>query len=306
MKTLNYELILSDEVKNAIKNNLPVVALESTIISHGMPYPKNVETALELEDIIRSNGCIPATIAIIDGTIKVGLTKDEIDYIGNGKTEVLKVSKRDLPICIARGMCGATTVSATMYISKLAGIKVFGTGGIGGVHRDYKDALDISNDLETLGEDEVIVVCAGCKSILDIPNTLEYLETKGVPVLGYKTLKCPAFYTKDSGYNLEYKVSNPSEIAKIANTKWDLGLKGGVLVFNPISDIDSFPKDEIDKAINEALREAKELNITGKRITPFLLKKIVEITGGRSLKANISLVKNNVDLASKIAKELVK
>lgn len=303
MKNSMYKIVLSREVKEALKKNKPIVSLESTIISHGMPYPKNMETALSLEKIVRDNGCTPATIAIIDGVIKVGLTHDEIEYIANGKTDVIKVSKRDLPICLSRGLTGATTVSATMYISKLAGIKVFATGGIGGVHRDYKDALDISNDLDTLGEDEVIVVCAGCKSILDIPNTLEYLETKGVPVLGYKTIECPAFYTKESGYKLEYKVDSPEEVASIAKYKWDLKLKGGVLVFNPISDEDSFPKEEIDNAINKALEKAKNENITGKRITPFLLKEIVEITGGRSLDANISLVRNNVLLATKIAKE---
>ena len=306
MDNSRIKFTLSEEVKNAINNNIPIVALESTIISHGMPYPKNVETALSLEKIIRDNGCVPATIAIIKGEIKVGLSKEEIDFIGNGKEEVIKVSKRDLPICTARGLNGATTVSATMYISKLAGIKVFGTGGIGGVHRDYKETLDISNDLETLGEDEVITVCAGCKSILDIPNTLEYLETKGVPILGYKTLDCPAFYTNKSGYKLEYKVESAKEVASIALDKWALGLKGGVLVFNPISDEDSIPKDEIDCAIDKALRDAKEHNITGKRITPYLLKEIVKLTNGRSLEANINLVRNNVYIASLIAKEIVK
>ncbi|MCR5741069.1 MAG: pseudouridine-5'-phosphate glycosidase [Gammaproteobacteria bacterium] len=299
------KMIINEEVKNALENNIPVVSLESTIISHGMPYPKNVECALSLEKIIRDNGCIPATIAIIDGVIRVGLSKEDIEVIGNGKREVVKVSKRDLPIVLARKQCGATTVSATMYISKLAGIKVFGTGGIGGVHRDYKETLDISNDLETLGEDEVVVVCAGCKSILDIPNTLEYLETKGVPVIGYKTLDCPAFYTRKSGYSLEYSSDSPKEIADIALNKWDLNLKGGVLVFNPIDESDSFPKEKIDVAIDEALKEAKEQNITGKRITPFLLKRIVELTDGKSLESNISLVRNNVRLASLIAKEIV-
>ena len=301
---MNENIILSVEVKEALKNNLPVVALESTIISHGMPYPKNVETAMSLEKIIRDNGAIPATIAIINGKIKVGLSKDDIEYIGNGRNEVIKVSKRDLPIVVSRKLNGATTVSATMYISSLAGIKVFATGGIGGVHRNQMEAMDISNDLEELALSDVIVVSAGVKSILDIENTLEYLETKGVPVLGYKTLEMPAFYTRNSGIKLEYKCENPKDIASIAYNKWNLGIKGGMLVANPIPLEFSYDEKEINNAINKALKEAKDNNITGKRITPFLLKTIVEETNGESLKANIHLVQNNCILAANIAKEL--
>ena len=299
-------IVIKEEVKNALMNNKPVVALESTIISHGMPYPKNIECALALEKIIKDNGAIPATIAIIDGIIKVGLSNEDIEKIANGKEKVTKVSKRDLPFVISRKLNGATTVAATMYISSLVGIKVFSTGGIGGVHRDFKEVLDISNDLEELSMDNVIVVSAGCKSILDIENTLEYLETKGVPVIGYKTFNCPAFYSNDSGLKLEYSSDDPSDIAKVASTKWMLGLNGGVLVFNPIPDEYSYPKEEIDNAINKALIEAKSKNIKGNKITPFLLSKIVEVTGGKSLDVNIELVKNNVLLGAKIAKELYK
>ena len=301
---MNENIILSVEVKEALKNNLPVVALESTKISHGMPYPKNVETAMSLEKIIRDNGAVPATIAIINGKIKVGLSKDDIEYIGNLKNEVIKVSKRDLPIVVSRKLNGATTVSATMYISSLAGIKVFATGGIGGVHRNQMEAMDISNDLEELALSDVIVVSAGVKSILDIENTLEYLETKGVPVLGYKTLEMPAFYTRNSGIKLEYKCENPKDIASIAYNKWNLGIKGGMLVANPIPLEFSYDEKEINNAINKALKEAKDNNITGKRITPFLLKTIVEETNGESLTANIHLVQNNCVLAANIAKEL--
>ncbi len=304
MNNMFTKIKLSEEVSKAIKEKKGVVALESTIISHGMPYPKNVECALELEKIIRDNGAIPATIAIIDGVIHVGLTKEEIEYIGNGKRDVLKVSRRDIPVVTARGLSGATTVSATMYIASRVGIKVFGTGGIGGVHRDQQAAMDISADLDEFGKTNCIVVCAGCKSILDIPNTLEYLETKGVPVLGYKTLDCPAFYTRESGVALEYKIDNAKEAADIACDKWAFGIDGGVLVVNPIPEEYSYPKKEIDKAIEKALKLAKENNITGKRITPFLLKTIVEETGGKSLEANIHLVKNNVMLAAKIACEV--
>ena len=303
---MNKTIVLSKEVKQALKDNLPIVALESTIISHGMPYPKNVETALSLEKLIRDNGAVPATIAIIDGVIKVGLTKEDIEYIGNGKNEVVKVSKRDLPIIVSRKLNGATTVSATMYISSLAGIKVFATGGIGGVHRFQDKARDISNDLEELGSTNVIVVCAGVKSILDIANTLEYLETKGVPVLGFKTLEMPAFYTRTSGIGLEYKSDTEEDIASIAYHKWDLGMNGGILVANPIPKEFSYDSKTINNAIEKALQMAKDEEITGKRITPYLLKTIVELTGGESLDANIHLVQNNCILAANIAKELKK
>ena len=303
---MNKHIVLSVEVKEALEKGLPVVALESTIISHGMPYPKNVETALSLEKLIRDNGAVPATIAIINGVIKVGLSKEDIEYIGNGKNEVIKVSKRDLPIIISRKQNGATTVSATMYISSLVGIKVFATGGIGGVHRFQDKARDISNDLEELGTTNVIVVCAGVKSILDIANTLEYLETKGVPVLGFKTLEMPAFYTRTSNINLEYKSDTEDDIASIAYHKWELGINGGILVANPIPAEYSYDSDEINTAIEKALKMAEDNDITGKRITPFLLKTIVELTGGESLDANIHLVQNNCILATKIAKEFIK
>jgi len=295
---------IKKEVYDAIKKGLPVVSLESTIISHGMPYPENVNTALELERIVRENGSIPATIAIIDGIIKVGLEKEDIERIGNSKTEVIKVSRRDIPIVTSRKLSGATTVSATMFISNLVGIKVFATGGIGGVHRNQNEVMDISNDLEEFSKSNVVVVSAGVKSILDIGNTLEYLETKGVPVLGYKTKEMPAFYTRKSGYELEYSFDEPSEIASIYKDKMGLGLTGGIFVANPIPLEFSYDKTKIDEAIDTALIEAKSNNITGKRITPFLLKTITELTHGESLKSNIELVKNNCVLASKIAKEI--
>ena len=292
----------SDEVKYAIENNLPIVALESTIISHGMPYPKNLETAKMCEDVIRANGCVPATIAILNGKLKVGLNESELEYLAQA-TDVIKASRRDIPYIVANSLNGATTVSGTMYVSEIAGIKVFATGGIGGVHRDLATAFDVSNDIESLDKSNVLVVCAGVKSILDIPNTLEFLETKGVPVLGYKTKVMPAFYTKESDYSVNYKVESAAEVARIMDAKWNLGLNGGILVANPIKDEDSYDKDEINAAINTALAEAHALNITGKEITPFLLGKIKDITGGGSLEANIKLVLNNCDVAAKIAKE---
>ena len=304
MKKNGYKIIYTDEVYNALKHNKPVVALESTIISHGMPYPKNKEVALELESIVRENGSIPATIAIINGDICVGLNEDQIEYLANPQNEIIKTSIRDLPIVVAKGLSGATTVATTSYIASLSGIDVFATGGIGGVHRDVATSLDISNDLEELSKSDLIVVCAGVKSILDIPKTLEYLETKGVPVIGYKTLEMPSFYSNKSGVVLEYKAESPLEVAKMADAKWALGLNGAILVANPIDDLYSYPKEEIDKAIDEALKDASKDNISGKRATPYLLNRIKELTGGKSLEANINLVKSNARLASLIAKEL--
>lgn len=295
-------LTYSEEVKYALENNLPIVALESTIISHGMPYPKNLETAKECEEVIRRNGCVPATIAILDGKLKVGLNEDELVYLAKA-SDVIKASRRDVPYIVANKLNGATTVSGTMFVAELAGIKVFATGGIGGVHRDLYEAFDVSNDIESLDKSNVLVVCAGVKSILDIPNTLEFLETKGVPVLGYKTEVMPAFYTKESDYKVNYKVNTPDEVARIMHAKWELGLNGGVLLANPIKDEDSYDRNEIDNAINQALNEAKEKGISGKEITPFLLGKIKDITGGASLEANIKLVLNNCDVAAKVAKE---
>jgi pseudouridine-5'-phosphate glycosidase len=302
LEKLNY-LKISNEVANAIKNNIPVVALESTIISHGMPYPQNMETALECENIIRNNGAVPATIAIIKGVMCVGLSKDEIEYIAKEGKNVYKTSRRDLPLVISKHLNGATTVATTMYIASLAGIKVFATGGIGGVHRGAEISMDISADLEELAMTDVAVVCAGAKAILDLEKTLEYLETKGVPVIGYQTNKLPAFYTRTSKYNVNYRLDSPKEIADMLNAKWAIGLKGGVLITNPIPEEYSMPEDKINKAIDEAIIRMNREGIKGKDQTPYLLKTIVELTEGKSLEANIKLVFNNCALASQIAKE---
>lgn len=296
---------ISKEVKAAIEGKKPVVALESTIISHGMPYPKNVETALEVEEIIRSMGAIPATIAILNGKIKVGLSHDEIEYLGKAK-DVYKVSRRDLPFIIAKGLNGATTVASTMIISKLAGIKVFVTGGIGGVHRGAEKSFDISADLQELAHTDVAVVCAGAKSILDLGLTLEYLETFGVPVVGYKTDEFPAFFTRKSGYGVDYRVDSEEELAKAIKTKWDLGLNGGIVVANPIPEEYEMDKSAIDKAIEEALKEAEEKGIKGKKVTPFLLSRVKDKTGGDSLESNIKLVYNNAKVGANLAIELSK
>ena len=296
---------ISKEVKAAIEGKKPVVALESTIISHGMPYPKNVETALEVEEIIRSMGAIPATIAILNGKIKVGLSHDEIEYLGKAK-DVYKVSRRDLPFIIAKGLDGATTVASTMIISKLAGIKVFVTGGIGGVHRGAEKSFDISADLQELAHTDVAVVCAGAKSILDLGLTLEYLETFGVPVVGYKTDEFPAFFTRKSGYGVDYRVDSEEELAKAIKTKWDLGLNGGIVVANPIPEEYEMDKSAIDKAIEEALKEAEEKGIKGKKVTPFLLSRVKDKTGGDSLESNIKLVYNNAKVGANLAIELSK
>ncbi|WP_064609978.1 pseudouridine-5'-phosphate glycosidase [Streptobacillus moniliformis] len=292
-------------IKEALENNKPVVALESTIISHGMPYPQNVEVALEVEKIARENGIVPATIGIINGKLKVGLTEDEINFLGKEGVNVPKVSRRDLAYIVSNGLNGATTVSTTMIIAALAGIKIFATGGIGGVHRNAEVTMDISADLEELAQTNVAVICAGAKSILDLPLTLEYLETKGVPVLGYKTKELPAFYTIKSGYNLDYSIDNPKEFAKILKAKWNLGLNGGVVIANPIPEQYAMDFDTITNAINNALEEAEKLGIKGKDSTPFLLDKVKKITDGKSLDANIQLVYNNVRLAAEIAKEFV-
>jgi len=296
-------LVVSDEVKKAIKEGKPVVALESTIISHGMPYPKNVETALNVEKIVRDNGAIPATIAIIKGKITVGISKDEIEYLGKKGLNVPKASRRDLPVILAKGMDGATTVATTMIAAAMAGVKVFGTGGIGGVHRGAETTMDISADLEELAGTPVCVVCAGCKSILDIGLTLEYLETKGVTVVGYKTAEMPAFYTTHSGFGVDYRLDTPKEIAEAFHVKEDCGLRGGMVVGNPIPDEYAMDPDYINANIDAAIKEANEKGIKGKEITPFLLDKIQKLTGGASLEANIKLVYNNVAVAAQIAKE---
>lgn len=298
-------LEISSEVKNALKEGKPVVALESTIISHGMPYPRNVETALKVEEIIRENGAIPATIAILGGKLKVGLSEEEIEYLGKAEN-VIKTSRRDIPFIIAKKLDGATTVASTMIIANLAGIKVFATGGIGGVHRGAQQTFDISADLEELARTNVAVVCAGAKSILDIGLTLEYLETKGVPVVGFKTEELPAFYTVKSGYKVDYKVESEEELAKALKAKWDVNLNGGMVVANPIPEEYAMDYDEITNAIESAVKEAEEKGIKGKASTPFLLSKVKDITAGKSLDANIELVYNNAKVGAKLALELSK
>jgi len=300
---VNRYLDLSEEVRKAIEDKKPIVALESTIISHGMPYPQNVETALKVEEIIREHGAVPATIGIIGGRLKAGLTSEEIDYMGRAKN-IAKVSRRDIPYLVAHKRDGATTVASTMILASMAGIRVFATGGVGGVHRGAEKTMDISADLEELAMTEVAVVCAGAKSILDLGLTLEYLETKGVPVLGYQTEELPAFYTRKSGFSVDYKADTPEEIADILRTKWDLGLKGGALIANPIPEEYSMDADLIARVIEDAVKEAEALGIKGKDTTPFLLAKIKEITGGESLESNIQLVYNNARLAAKIAVSL--
>lgn len=299
-------LEISKEVKEALESNKPVVALESTIISHGMPYPQNVETALKVEEIVRQNGAVPATIAILNGKLKVGLNKEEIDYLGKKGLEVTKASRRDIPAILASEDDGATTVASTMIIAALAGIKVFATGGIGGVHRGAETTMDISADLEELAMTDVAVVCAGAKSILDIGLTLEFLETKGVPVLGYQTKELPAFYTRKSGFKVDYKMDTPEQIAKTLKAKWDVNLKGGVVIANPIPEEFAMDFDTITTAINNAVAEAEEKGIKGKNSTPFLLAKVKDITKGKSLESNIQLVFNNAKLASEIAKNYCK
>ena len=302
--SMNPYLDVAPEVAEAIRAGKPVVALESTIISHGMPYPQNVETALNVERIIRENGAVPATIAIIGGRLKAGLTEAEIDYLGKTGSGVAKASRRDLPVLVAKGMDGATTVTTTMMIAAMAGIRVFATGGIGGVHRGAEVTMDISADLEELAETPVMVICAGAKSVLDLGLTLEYLETKGVTVIGYGTEELPAFYTRRSGFGVDYRLDTPEELAKAFHVKRELNLRGGMLVTNPIPEAYSMDKAVIDKAIDTALAEAKEQGIHGKAVTPFLLAKVKDLTGGDSLDSNIQLVYNNARLAAKTAAAL--
>ena len=301
---LNAYLDIAPEVKAALESGKPVVALESTIISHGMPYPQNVETALNVEKIVRDNGAVPATIAIIGGRLKAGLSEEEITYLGKKGYAVTKASRRDLPVLVARGEDGATTVATTMIIAEMAGIRVFATGGIGGVHRGAEVTMDISADLEELAQTGVMVVCAGAKSILDLGLTLEYLETKGVPVIGYQTEELPAFYTRKSGFGVDYRLDTPEEVAAAFRAKLEMGLRGGMLVTNPIPEQYSMDPDVINRAIEEALTDAKAQGIHGKATTPFLLAKIKDITGGDSLASNIRLVYNNAELAAKVAASL--
>ena len=303
---MNKYLDISPEVKAALDEGRPVVALESTIISHGMPYPKNVETALLVEQTIRDNGAVPATIAVIGGRLKAGLSHEEIEYLGKTGRGVAKASRRDLPALVARGADGATTVTTTMIIAHMAGINVFATGGIGGVHRGAEVTMDISADLEELAQTPVMVVCAGAKSILDLGLTLEYLETKGVPVIGYGTDELPAFYTRKSGFGVDYRVDSPEELAAMFRAQRELNYKGGMLVTNPIPEQYAMDKEVIDKAIEQALAEAKEQHVHGKETTPFLLARVVELTGGDSLESNIKLVLNNATVAAMTAAELAK
>ena len=297
---LNSYLDVHPEVENALNSKLPIVALESSIISHGMPYPENIETALMVEDTVRANKAIPATIAIIKGRLKVGLTNEEIEYLATND-EVRKISRRDLAIAVSQKLSGSTTVASTMIIAHLAKIAVFATGGIGGVHKGAEQTFDISADLEELSKTNVCVVCAGAKAILDIGLTLEYLETKGVLVIGYKTSELPAFYSSKSGFNVDYRVDSAFDIAEILKTKWGLPIEGGVLVTNPIPKTFELELVMMNEAINKAIVEAEKEKITGKEITPYLLSKVNEITQGKSLNANIKLIQNNAALAAKIA-----
>lgn len=303
-KPANDALDIAAEVAEALRSGQPVVALESTIISHGMPYPKNVASASAVEQAIREIGAVPATIAISGGRLKVGLSADEIERLGELGPKVIKCSRRDLPFVVARKQNGATTVAATMIIAAMAGIRVFATGGIGGVHRGVAETMDISADLEELARTNVAVVCAGIKSVLDIGRTLEYLETAGVPVVGYQTDTLPAFYSRSSGFAVDYRVDSAAEAAVAMNTKWAMGLRGGLVVAVPIPEEHALDRDEIDRVINDAIAEMQRLGITGKDTTPFLLASIAERTGGRSLEANIQLVINNARVAAKIAMQI--
>ena len=297
-------LELSPAVKAAMMAGDPVVALESTIISHGMPYPQNVETALRVEETVRAAGAVPATIAILGGKLKAGLTREEIEYLGKKGTAVTKASRRDLPVLVARGADGATTVATTMIIAHLAGIRVFATGGIGGVHRGAETTMDISADLEELSRTPVLVVCAGAKAILDLGLTLEYLETKGVPVIGYGTEELPAFYTRTSGFKVDYRLDTPEEIAAAFRAQQEMGLGGGMLVTNPIPEEFSMDPATINAAIDQAVADSRRLGIHGKETTPYLLARVKDLTGGASLASNIQLVLNNARLAARTARAL--
>jgi pseudouridine-5'-phosphate glycosidase len=297
--------IISDVVKTALKNSEPVVALESTLITHGLPYPVNVETALSAEDIIRKEGCVPATIAILDGVIRIGLSEDEIGLLGRfDRKQVMKVSRAELPVVVAQKKNGGTTVAATMICARLAGISVFATGGLGGVHKGGETSMDISADMCELARTDVVVVCAGAKSILDIGRTLEALETQGVPVVGFGVKNFPAFHYRDSGYSVNTSVSNASEMADLIRAKRALGMSGGMLVGNPVPKADAMERSEVEGYVNQAVSEANTKGITGKEVTPFLLTRLNELSGGKSVACNVSLIKNNARVAAQIAKKL--
>jgi len=291
---------VSEEIREALQTGLAIVALESTIISHGMPYPQNLETAYSVENIVREEGALPATIAILGGRIKIGLSKQELEQFAQNNAPV-KVSRRDLPVVLAKKQSGGTTVAATMICARLSGIAVFVTGGIGGVHRENEKTMDISADLTELAQTNVAVVCAGVKSILDIPRTLEYLETQGVPVIGYQTAEFPAFYMPSSGSLVQSRIDTPEEIARCMKIKWELGLAGGLVIGNPVHPKDAMDNFLIEEAISKSLKEATNKNIAGKEVTPFLLGHISQLTNGESLKSNIALVFNNARLGAKIA-----
>ena len=294
-------LDIAPDVQHALATGRAVVALESTIISHGMPYPQNVATALQVEQEVRLHGAVPATIAIVGGRLKAGLSNDEIEQLGRAGHAVTKVSRRDIPFIVAQGGLGATTVAATMVVAAMAGIRIFATGGIGGVHRGAQESFDVSADLQELAQTPVAVICAGAKSILDLRLTLEYLETHGVPVVGYKTDALPAFFTRDSAFKVDYRLDTADDIAAVLKAKWAMGLQGGMVIANPIPEEFAMPREAIDQAIEQALQEAVQQGIGGKESTPFLLARVCEITGGDSLASNIQLVLNNARLASGIA-----
>jgi len=295
---------ISIPVHSALEKKYPIVALESTIIAHGMPYPQNLKVANEVEDILRSSDVMPATIAILDGKIKIGLTAQELEFVAQEGKNIAKASRRDLPYLLAQKKHGATTVAATMIAAHMAGIQIFATGGIGGVHKGGENSMDISADLQELAKTDVAVVCSGAKAILDLSLTIEYLETYGVPVIGYRTSEFPAFYSRNSGESVNYRLDDVKEIAEFLQTKWALKLRGGVVIANPIPEEHSMKYDEVNEVVNLAIAEAESNNIRGKDISPFLLSKIEELTGGESLRSNIELVYANVRLAASIAKAM--
>jgi pseudouridine-5'-phosphate glycosidase len=298
---MNMRVRPSDEVSAALRDGRAVVALESTIIAHGMPWPRNVETALAVEATVRAGGAVPATVATVDGELRAGLTAAEIERIGRGGRDVAKVSRRDLPLVVARRGTGATTVAGTMIVAALAGIRVFATGGIGGVHRGAQTTFDVSADLQELARTSVAVVCAGAKSVLDLALTLEYLETHGVPVIGFRTDRFPAFFSRDSGFGVDARLDEAAAIARVMKAKWGLGLDGGIVIANPIPDAHELPRERIERATAQAVQEARDRNVTGKGLTPFLLARIEALTGGDSLDANVALVTSNAQLAAGVA-----